>query len=144
MCVADKAADFVQWARLVGSHALHKPQLRLQRALQGRLSALAPCWSAQAALMEEAAVLWKRLQGLSLCQAEAKLAEQAALRASDACSAEQALRWREAAVQLQAAAEPTVRPDCSFSWSAPSGALMALVRRLAGGGAQCNGIITSL
>ena len=78
--------------------------------------------------MGEAAVLWKRLQGLPLCQAEAGLAEQAALRASAACSAEQALHWREAAARLQAAAALTVRPGCNCIWSAPSGALMALVR----------------
>ena len=102
----------------MGSHALHKLKLRLQQALHGRLSALALCLSAQADLMEEAAVLWKRLQELPLCQAEAELAEQAALRASDACSSEQALHWREAAGRPQAAAELTVRPSCKPIWSA--------------------------
>ena len=112
MCLADGAANLhVRRAGLVGSPVLHKPKLRLQQALRGRLSALAPCLAAQADLMEEAAALWKRLQGLPLCQAEADLAEQAALRASDACSAEQALHWQEAAARLQAAAELAVRPD---------------------------------
>ena len=69
--------------------------------------------------MEEAAVLWKRLQGLPLCQAEVELAEQAALRVSDACSSEQALHWREAAAGLQAAAELAVRADLIFSGVLP-------------------------
>lgn len=103
----------------MGSHALHKPKLRLQQALRGMLSALAPCLSVQVDLIEEAAVLWKRVQGLPLCQAEAELAEQAALRASYACSAKQALHWQEAAAQLQAAAELAVRPVGHAGWSAP-------------------------
>ena len=73
----------------------------------------------QVDLMEEAAALWKRWQGLPVCQAEAKLAEQAAQRASDACSAEQALYWRGAAARLQAAAELAVRPDCRCTGELP-------------------------
>ena len=64
-------------------------------------------------------MLWKRLQGLALCQAEAELAEQAALRVFDACSAEQALQWREAAARLQAAAELAVRPAVMSSGVRP-------------------------